>query len=63
MAQSNDAPSENYWQPSTGEGAEAWSNYASNPELGQARLRHSLRPRQVPEGRCAAPARHGHGPG
>ncbi|TQL87437.1 LPD38 domain-containing protein [Delftia sp. HK171] len=37
MAQSNDAPWENYRQPASGDSAGPWSNYASNPELGLAK--------------------------
>nr|WP_312375030.1 LPD38 domain-containing protein [Delftia acidovorans] len=36
MAQSNDAPWENYRQPASGDSAGPWSNYAANPELGLA---------------------------
>lgn len=37
MAQSNDAPWENYRQPASGDSAGPWSNYAPNPELGLAK--------------------------
>lgn len=37
MAQSNDAPWENYRQPVSGDSAGPWSNYAPNPELGLAK--------------------------
>lgn len=37
MAQSNDAPWENYRQPASGDSAGPWSNYAPSPELGLAK--------------------------
>lgn len=37
MAQSNDAPWENYRQRASGDSAGPWSNYAPNPELGLAK--------------------------
>lgn len=41
MAQSNDAPWENYRQPASSDSTGPWSNYAPNPELGQAKPKSS----------------------